>query len=127
MVSDEKIANAILGLIKLKRNKKEKGLNSFRKKSTYAQMFLLEIFNECQYPSMETIEDIAMLLHFPAKNIQIWFQNKRNSTKKIQPNVLYSYSDLYFKKEIIEHKAPVKVEPYDLSSRALLLLFQKFF
>lgn len=76
-------ADAICGLLKFTGLRKKKQLVGEKvKKSQLQQNVLKQVYEITNFPSTETRNELALLLGIPQRSIQVWFQNRRQITRK---------------------------------------------
>lgn len=80
----DKTCEALLGLLKLKRDKTQMFVRPtvYKYKSDFQRKVLCQVYNITPYPSSLTRNDLGILLNMHPRSVQIWFQNSRQSFKE---------------------------------------------
>lgn len=95
-------ADAICGLLKFTGMRKKKQLVGEKvKKSQLQQNVLKQVYEITNFPSTETRNELALLLGIPQRSIQVWFQNRRQITRKNKekPGLVNEYTKFVEEKE----------------------------
>lgn len=80
-------ADALCGLLKFTGMRRKKHFAGEKvKKSQLQQNVLKKVYDITNFPSTETRNELALLLGIPQRSIQVWFQNRRQITRKIKVN-----------------------------------------
>lgn len=76
-------AAAVCGLLKFAEGRKKRQLLGEKvKKSQLQQTVLKKVYEITNFPSTETRNDLSILIGIPQRSIQVWFQNRRQITRK---------------------------------------------
>lgn len=76
-------ADALCGLLKFIGMRRRKHFVGEKvKKSQLQQNVLKRVYDITNFPSTETRNELALLLGIPQRSIQVWFQNRRQITRK---------------------------------------------
>lgn len=75
--------DAAIGLLKISSLKRRRlGIGVKVKKTNLQQTVLKTVFEITVFPSTETRNELALLLGISKRSVQVWFQNKRQISKK---------------------------------------------
>lgn len=78
---------AAIGLLKISSLKRRNpGFGVKVKKTNLQQAVLKSVFEITNFPSTETRNELALLLGISQRSVQVWFQNKRQISKKKHAN-----------------------------------------
>ncbi|KRH95157.1 Transcription factor [Pseudoloma neurophilia] len=79
--------DAAIGLLKISSLKKKRiGFGVKVKKTNLQQSVLKSVYEITNFPSTETRNELALLLGISQRSVQVWFQNKRQISKKKDAN-----------------------------------------
>lgn len=76
------IADSIIGMLRLKNTTKKEFSNDKIRKTTLQKKVFQEVFEVTDFPSTNAREELPLLLRLPHRSIQVWFQNKRQKSRK---------------------------------------------
>lgn len=75
--------DAIVGILKFSSDCRRKSFVGEKvKKSQLQQNVLKKVYEITNFPSTETRCELALLLGIPQRSVQVWFQNRRQITRK---------------------------------------------
>lgn len=95
-------ADALCGLLKFTGMRRRKHYVGEKvKKSQLQQNALKKVYDITNFPSTETRNELALLLGIPQRSIQVWFQNRRQITRKSKerPLIVNEYNKFVEEKE----------------------------
>ena len=123
----ELVVDAAIGLLKFSYMKRRKMYYGEKiKKNKFQQDVLNSIYEVSSFPSTETRCEIALLLGIPQRSVQVWFQNKRQLTKKRDGfKQAKMHSDDTLIKDNIESEITNDDEVFDIPSLKLVELIEK--
>lgn len=78
----DKVADAIVGLLKIKYETNTFYFADKIKKTMFQRVVLSKIYNLSNFPSTETRDELAIIIGLPMRSVQIWFQNRRQQSRK---------------------------------------------
>lgn len=76
------VADSIVGMLKLKYDHNYSNISDKTRKTELQTNVLTKIFLISNFPSSETREEIAILLGLSLRSVQIWFQNRRQASRR---------------------------------------------
>lgn len=74
--------DAAIGLLKINALKKKTLFGLKVKKTLLQQSVLKSVYEITNFPSTETRNELALLLGISQRSVQVWFQNKRQISKR---------------------------------------------
>lgn len=86
----ERLIDPLLGLLKLRYDVRPDIRDEKIRKSDLQTSALLRLFNLTNFPCTSTREQIAIFLGLPQRSVQIWFQNRRQATRKNNRTLLHT-------------------------------------
>lgn len=78
----KRLVDPLLGLLKLRYDNRTDTRDEKIRKTDLQTAVLLRLFNLTNFPCTTTRENIAIFLGLPQRSVQIWFQNRRQATRK---------------------------------------------
>ncbi|KAK1347667.1 homeobox domain-containing protein [Hamiltosporidium tvaerminnensis] len=122
----ELIIDAAIGLLKFSYMKRRKMYYGEKiKKNKFQQDVLNSVYEVSSFPSTETRCEIALLLGIPQRSVQVWFQNKRQLSKKREgTKQVKIHSDELIIKDNIESEITNDDEVFDIPSLKLVEIIE---
>lgn len=117
------LIEAAIGLLKLNSGVRRKRLGEKVKKTAFQQAVLRKVFEKTKFPSTDTRNNLSILLDIPTRSIQVWFQNRRQISRRKEKKDVGGLVNEYQKFVEKSHKSSDE-EVYDVPLEELLEIIE---